>query len=131
MDPRGLQAHVDELMEQFQKLREGATELQNKIKAVTASAKSTDGYVKVTVGPRGQVISLDLDPRIYRDPNSAKLSAAIVDAIQRASKDAADQVAALCKPFMPEKDIRAHLDQDLDSMFTKMDHELFDEGGRR
>jgi len=132
MDTQGLRAYLEELEQQMEKLRTGAVDLQNKLAAVTATARSKDGYVTVEVGPRGQVLRLDLDPRIYRTPNSTKLAEAIVDTIQRATKDATDQVAALCKPFMPEEDVRAHLDQNFEAVLTRMDDKLAEvQGGDR
>lgn len=124
MDARGLQAQAEELMAQFQKLRSGASELQEQLQKVQAKATSQDKYVTATVGPRGQLISLELDPRIYRNPNSAALAASITETIQRATAVAADKVAELCKPFMPEKEVRAHLNQDLDGMFQRLDSQL-------
>lgn len=124
MDARGLQAQAEELMAQFQKLRSGASELQERLQAVQVKATSTDKYVTVTVGPRGQLISLELDPRIYRNPNSAALAASITETIQRATAEAADKVAELCKPYMPETEVRAHLNQDLDGMFHRLDSQL-------
>ena len=124
MDAQGLQAQAEELMSQFQKLRDGASDLQRKLQAVNATAVSDDRYVTATVGPRGQLISLELDPRIYRNPNSSALAASIISTIQRATAEAADKVAELCKPFMPEQEVRAHLDQDLDGMFHRLDSQL-------
>jgi len=128
VDPRGLQAHAEELMAQFQKLREGAADLQRRLKEVTATARSQDRYVTATVGPRGQLIRLELDPRIYRDPNSRELARTITETIQRATAEAADKVAKLCRPLLPEDEVRAHLNQDLDGMFHRLDSEL-DPGG--
>jgi DNA-binding protein YbaB len=128
MDPRGLQAHAEELMAQFQRLRDGAAELQRKLQAVTATATSDDRYVTATVGPRGQLIRLELDPRIYRNPNSRQLAATITDTIQRAAADSAEKVAELCKPFLPEQEVRAHLNQDIEGMFRRMDSELLPGG---
>jgi len=124
VDAQGLQAQAEELMSQFQKLRDGASDLQRKLQAVNATAVSDDRYVTATVGPRGQLISLELDPRIYRNPNSSALAASIISTIQRATAEAADKVAELCKPFMPEQEVRAHLDQDLDGMFHRLDSQL-------
>ncbi len=124
MDARGLQAQAEELMSQFHKLRDGASELQRQLEAVTAKAISEDRYVTATVGPRGQLIELELDPRIYRNPNSGALAATIKSTIQTATAEAADKVAKLCKPFMPEEEVRAHLSQDIDGMFHRLDSQL-------
>jgi hypothetical protein len=74
------------------------------------------------------VLELQLDPRIYRQPNSKELAATITTTIQRAADDAANQVADLCKPFVPPEEVKSHLNFDLDTLFRRTDSELFDRG---
>ena len=131
MDSRGLQARVDELMGEFQRLRAGADELQQKIKAVSVTARSDDKYVTVTVNARGELMELELDPRIYRRPDSKALADTITATLRRASAEAADRVAELCKPLLPESEVRAHLNQDIDGMFRRIDSATLPEGGSR
>lgn len=126
-----MKARVDELMGEFQRLRAGADELQQKIKAVSVTVRSDDNYVTVTVNARGELLDLDLDPRIYRRPDSKALAETIASTIRRASAEAADQVAELCKPLLPEAEVRAHLSQDIDGMFRRIDTATLPEGGSR
>lgn len=124
MDPRGLQARADELMEEFHRLRAGAGDLQRQLKEISVVVTSPDRMVTATVGPRGQLVKLELDPRIYRDPNSRKLAATITETVQEGAKQVADRTIELCRPFLPEQDIRAQLGGDLDSFFTRLDNDV-------
>ena len=124
MDTRGLQARADELMEEFHRLRSGVTELQQQLQAIRVVVQSDDRLITATVGPRGQLLNLELDPRIYRDPNSRKLASTITETIQRGVRQVADRTLELCRPLLPQQDVRAHLDGDLDSFFTRLDNEV-------
>jgi DNA-binding protein YbaB len=123
-----MQARVDELMSDFERLRAGAGELQQKLQALSAEAKSPDGYVVAKVGPRGQLTSLELDPRIYRQPDSKVLAATITATIQRATDEVTNRIAELCEPYVPEAEVRSHLNFDLDSLFHRTDSELLHGG---
>src|SRR4051812_21342052 len=73
MDLPAMRARADELMLQFDRMRSGVGDLQRKLKAVEATVTSEDGLVTATVGPRGQVVKVEFDPRIYRRPDSREL----------------------------------------------------------
>ncbi|WP_170323701.1 YbaB/EbfC family nucleoid-associated protein [Cryptosporangium phraense] len=124
MDPRGLQARADELMGEFQRLRNGVGELQRQLQAIKVVVHSPDRLVTATLGPRGQLVQLDLDPRIYRDTNSRKLAATITETIQEGARQVAERTAELCRPYLPEQDVRAQLNGDLDSFFTRLDNDV-------
>ncbi|MEU7870734.1 YbaB/EbfC family nucleoid-associated protein [Dactylosporangium sp. NPDC049140] len=124
MDNRALRARADELMGELERVRGGMGTLQQKLQAITATAKSDDGFITAVVGPRGQLIRLDIDARIYRRPDSRQLAQSITKTIQAASADAMKQVTDACKPFMAESDVQAHLAFDLQGMTHKLDSEL-------
>ncbi len=124
MDLAAMRAHADELMARFERMRSGAGDLQQRLKAVSASVTSDDGLVTATVGPRGQVLKVDFDPRIYRRPNSKELSATVTDTIRRATEKAMAEVETLCRPFMPNAEFQAYIDHDLDGIFRQLDADL-------
>ncbi|GAB1640879.1 YbaB/EbfC family nucleoid-associated protein [Krasilnikovia sp. MM14-A1259] len=124
MDLAGMRAHADELMARFQQMRSGVGDLQQKLKAVQATVTSDDGLVTVVAGPRGQVVKVDFDPRIYRRPNSKELSATVTDTIRKATEKAMSQVEELMRPFMPNSEFQAYIDHDLDGIFRQLDSEL-------
>jgi DNA-binding protein YbaB len=124
VDTRGLQARADELMEEFHRLRSGVAELQQQLSAIRVVVHSDDRLVTATVGPRGQLINLEIDPRIYRDPNSRKLASTITETIQNGARQVADRTLELSRPYLPEQNVRAQLDGDLNSLFTRLDDEV-------
>jgi DNA-binding protein YbaB len=124
LDNRALRARADELMGELDRLRGGMATLQHRLRTITATAKSDDGFITAVVGPRGQLIRLDIDARIYRRPDSRQLAQSITSTIQAATADAMKQVTEACKPFMTDADIHAHLEFDLEGMGHRMDSEL-------
>ncbi|MEU8326946.1 YbaB/EbfC family nucleoid-associated protein [Micromonospora sp. NPDC048839] len=124
MDTQGLRARADELMAQFERMRSGVGDLQQRLKAVNATVTSEDGYVSVTVGPRGQVVKVEFDPRIYRRPNSKELSATVTETIRRATEKAMTEVEELMRPFVPDSQFQAYMGHDLDGIFRQLDSEL-------
>jgi DNA-binding protein YbaB len=124
MDMQGLRARADELMAQFDRMRSGVGELQQQLRAVSATVTSPDGLVTVTVGPRGQVTRVELDPRIYRQPNAAQLSTTITETIRSAADQAMAEVERICRPLVPDAQFQAHMDFDLDGIFRQLDADL-------
>lgn len=76
----GMQSMFSDLREQMNR----TAEKQKKVLSVTGTAWSDDRMVKAVVGPRGQLIELDIDPRVYRKPNSKALAATIVQTTRKA-----------------------------------------------
>ncbi len=66
----------------------GLEETQRQILKITGVAWSDDRLIKAVVGPRGQLIDLDIDPRVYRTPNSKALAATILATVRSAVDDA-------------------------------------------
>ncbi|GAA5188668.1 hypothetical protein GCM10023322_39870 [Rugosimonospora acidiphila] len=76
---------------QFDDLRraiDGFDETQRKMMKITGTAWSQDRLIKAVVGPRGQLIELDIDPKIYRRPDSKALAASVVATVRAAVDDA-------------------------------------------
>lgn len=102
----GLRAYAEQLQQQLGKLRSGGlAEMRQEMNAVKGTAKSPDGFVTATVGPRGQLTELKLDPRIYRNPDSAKLAATITETIQKAAEQSGERVSEITERFAPGMDI--------------------------
>jgi DNA-binding protein YbaB len=76
-------------------------ELQQKLAAMQMTAESEDGHVRATVGPRGQLVSLTLDSRIYRDLDADALARKITKTVQDATERAAEQVQQLVSGYLP------------------------------
>jgi DNA-binding protein YbaB len=59
------------------------------IKAKKFSAVSTDGLVTVEVIAGGRIVGLDINPRVFRQPDSKGLAATILDTMNTAHEKAA------------------------------------------
>jgi DNA-binding protein YbaB len=129
MDLDVLRTQAADAKARLERALEGFGELQRRMFAVTATAISDDGLVTVLVGPQGRVISIDLDPRIYRRPDSRRLAETITSTIHRAADDATEQVKELCRPYFPDEDIAAQINYDLAGVVQRHEERL--RGGER
>jgi hypothetical protein len=57
--------------------------------------------VKVVVGPRGQLVDLEIDPRVFRRPDAAELRAKILGASQEAVRKVGEQVQEIMAEQLP------------------------------
>ncbi|MGI5490324.1 YbaB/EbfC family nucleoid-associated protein [Microtetraspora malaysiensis] len=73
-----------------------------KLSELTGTAESPDRMVRVTVGPRGQVQDIALDPRVYRKLSPSQLSREIMEQIGAATEQVTGRTKELMAPFMPE-----------------------------
>jgi DNA-binding protein YbaB len=80
-------------------------ETQRKVFAVTGTAWSDDRYVKAVVGPRGHLVALEIDPRVYRRPNSTALAATIVATVRAAVEQALARTQEILDENLPS-DVR-------------------------
>lgn len=124
METKHLHARAEELLAEFQRLRSGLHDLQRQLVELNVTETSDDRLVTVTVGARGHLVRLELDPRIYRRPDATELASTITETIRRATTRAQDRVAEICRPYLPDAEVRAHLNHDFDGMFRRMDVEL-------
>lgn len=79
----------------------GLEDTQRKIFKVTGVAWSDDRMIKAVVGPRGQLVDLEIDPRIYRKPNSKALSATILATVRSAVEDAVRKTSEILDEGVP------------------------------
>ena len=104
------------------------TGVREEMLAVTGTAWSADRTVKVVVGPRGQLVDVDIDPRIYRKPDPKALAALIVattrvavaramaatqEIIDRQLPQAKDMLRAAPIPGVPTQRLLGSHDADL------------------
>jgi DNA-binding protein YbaB len=118
-----LRARFDDVYDQYQRLRSGMDDLQQRLATMQVSAESPDGLVRATVGPRGQLIDLRLDQRVYRDLDVDQLARAVVSTTQAAVEEATAQVEELMSGYLPAdsgsvQDLR---DNDFGSLLRRQD----------
>jgi DNA-binding protein YbaB len=97
-----LRARFDDVYGQYHRLRSGMDELQRKLAAMQVTAESADGMVRATVGPRGQLVKLTLDQRIYRERDADALARTITTTVQQATERSVDQVQRLVAEYLPK-----------------------------
>jgi len=76
-------------------------ETHKQMAQVTGVAWSDDRLIKATAGPRGQLVDLDIDPRVYRQPNSKALAATILATVRQASEQAMAKTQEIVRAAMP------------------------------
>ena len=121
-----LRSMVDDL----QRARQNVVESQQKMLAIRGEARSEDRLIRAVVGPRGQLVDLELDPRVFRNPDSKALAAAIMATVHDAIEDSQRQARDLRDEILP-KDLRTMAEQ-LKSgpdLFSAHDADLEDKDG--
>jgi DNA-binding protein YbaB len=104
---------------------DNAAQTRDEMARITGTAWSDDRLIRAVVGPRGQLIELDIDPRVYRTPNSKALSAAILATVRAAVADANAKTREIMERVLP-KDRMADLlgPTDFDVMADHHDADL-------
>ncbi len=113
----GMQAYADELRTMFMRLQDEGMELHTRAKELRVTEKSPDGLVSVTVGSRGELVGLDLDPRVYRRPDARHLADTIVETTRRAEARLRESIVEIFAPVVPPEQMRAHIDGDVEAIF--------------
>lgn len=118
-----LRARFDDVFGQYQRLRSGMDDMQQRLAELQVSAESDDGLIRATVGPRGQLIDLRLDRRIYRDMDAGELGRKIVTTTEQAAARMAEQVQQLMAGYLPADSgpMRFIRDNDFGSLLRRQD----------
>lgn len=127
-DVAGMRAHAEELQARFEKMVRDAPAIHERAKAIEVTEKSNDGLIWATVGPRGDLIELELDPRIYRRPDSQSLAETITDTIKAAGAKAQNLVLDMFAPVISREDMLRHLTGDTESARDRMSDEMQGKG---
>jgi DNA-binding protein YbaB len=96
---------VRSMMNDLQEATKNLDSTKRRMQQVRGRASSPDRLIKVVVGPRGQLIELDIDPRVFRQADSKALSASILEAVRAAVDDSLRQSRELRDQLVP-KDLR-------------------------
>ncbi|SCG41119.1 YbaB/EbfC family nucleoid-associated protein [Micromonospora inositola] len=98
---RALRARFDEVYGQYQRLRSGLDELQVKLAELRVTERSDDGQVTATVGARGELISVEVEPSVFHDRDARALSRKITTTIHQASAAAVSATQELVAGYLP------------------------------
>lgn len=74
---------------------------QRRLLEITGTAWSDDRLIKAVVGPRGQLIDLEIDPRATQRGNSQALGRTIVTVVKAAAENAMAQTREILAEDMP------------------------------
>ncbi|MEU7903857.1 YbaB/EbfC family nucleoid-associated protein [Actinoplanes sp. NPDC049118] len=118
-----LRARFDDVYGQYNRLRSGMDDMQRRLAELRVSADSDDGLIRATVGPRGQLLDLRLDRRIYRDMDAGELGRKIVATVARAAANTSEQVEQLVAGYLPADSgpMRYIRDNDFGSLLRRQD----------
>jgi DNA-binding protein YbaB len=105
---------------QYDKLRQDLASLQESMEQVAETAFSADGLVSATIGARGELKDLVLDPRIYRITDAKALAESIATAIREATAAVTARMVELTEPMLPEHMRGRDGGFDLDSMLGQL-----------
>ncbi|MEO3810490.1 YbaB/EbfC family nucleoid-associated protein [Sphaerisporangium sp. B11E5] len=119
-DAAGLRVYADELRAGFLRMQEEIPALHERARTLQVTEKSPDGLICATVGARGDLVRLDIDPRVYRRPDSRHLADTITATVHRAAARAREQVLEIFAPLIPGEQMKAHLDGDLPAVLEQM-----------
>jgi len=124
----GIRAYAEELEKRFRRLQEEGPKLQERARSLQVTEKSGDGLIAATVGARGELIRLDIDPRIYRRPDARALADEITETIKKAGATARDQVVELFATLVPREQLNAQLGGDTSTLVEMMHKQFRGEG---
>ncbi len=118
-----LRTRFDDVFGQYQRLRSGLDEIQQKLAEMRVSASSGDGLITATVDARGQLADLRLDRRVYREADPERLGRAILATVQEATGRATDGVREVMAAYLPAESgaMRFVRDNDFGSLLRRQD----------
>lgn len=124
----GVRAYAEELEKRFRRLQEEGPKLQERARSLQVTEKSGDGLITATVGARGELIRLDIDPRIYRRPDARALADDITETIKKAGAKARDEVVKLFATLVPREQVDAQLGGDTSALTELLRKQMRGEG---
>ncbi|MEV0897179.1 YbaB/EbfC family nucleoid-associated protein [Actinoplanes sp. NPDC049802] len=130
-DPNhALRARFDDVVSQYQRLRHGLDDIQDRLAGLAVTAESPDGLVKATVGARGQLVGLKLDREVYRRQEPDQLARTILRTVEQAVAKTTDQVQAMVGEYLPADSPGARFmrDGDFGSLLARQDRLMREAG---
>jgi DNA-binding protein YbaB len=102
-------------MDQYDQTRRNLAEAQSRMRAMRATAKSSDGTVSVTVDFRGNLTAVEFSPRAYQRYSPSLLAEETLRLTGRARAEVTGRMAEVMAPFLPrEIDYSALMSGDVD-----------------
>jgi DNA-binding protein YbaB len=96
------ESYLDSLLAQTRELVDTITSLQEQVRSLTVTARSADRLVTAVAAAGGRIVDLELDPRVYREPDSYALADSILSAIEQAQDGVARREAEIRAKALPD-----------------------------
>lgn len=127
-----LRARLAEVHKRYARMRSELDDLQRRVDAVRVTVVSADGLVRVTVGPRGELIDVKLIRRATRNMDNEYVSRTILSTVHSASAQAAERVQTLMGDYLPDNSgaLRYLRDNNFGSLLGRSDEIVQDLAGR-
>jgi DNA-binding protein YbaB len=97
-----LRARLEELLGEYDRARAQLGTMQRTMREARGEATSKDRSVAVTVGPRGNLVALTIEPRAYRQFSPSALATEITALVKKATDQVTQKLAGVMAPFLPE-----------------------------
>jgi hypothetical protein len=103
-----------DLLEQLRDATQHLPDTHKRMLSLTGTAWSADRAVKVVVGPRGQLVDVEIDPRVFRRPNAGELRARILEASAAAVAELQEKTREIMDEQIPPEveELRAQYQPD-------------------
>jgi DNA-binding protein YbaB len=102
---------------------------QRRLIEVSGTAWSEDRLVRVVVGPRGQLVELEIDPRLGNRPNMAALAQTILATARAATEEAMARSREILNQGLPDpgavRDTAVPGGLDLTDLLLSSDSDLY------
>src|SRR5262249_15714654 len=97
-----LRARMEELLGEYEQLRRNMSAARDRMRAMSGSASTTDGTVKVRVDSNARLTGLEIDPKAYRRFSPSQLAEEIQRLYREATNDVTARVGDVMAPFLPD-----------------------------
>jgi DNA-binding protein YbaB len=114
-------AEYDARAGEYARIADQVRSMRAGVDDIRETAYSDDGLVTAVVGGRGEVVGLELDPRVYRNQDPEELASTIVATIHAAAEEASQSAVRYAEKLLP-----AHRGGEVDPMFDPVLHMLED-----
>lgn len=92
-----MQGIMDELSDAMERI----PQTQEQLMSLTGVAWSDDKLVKAVVGPRGQLVDLEIDPKAFRKPDAQALKSSILQAVATAVREVTTNAHEIVSSQLP------------------------------
>jgi DNA-binding protein YbaB len=89
-------------LRRYEQLAEQVIAMRDGLTSVRATEYSADGLITAVVGGRGELLELELDPRVYRELATDALAESIMDTVRAAMAVAEREAVQIAKKLVPD-----------------------------